>query len=80
MVQEIVEWRLAQYLDRGSNQESEELEDKEQEKSPQTGSKLDLWREYSREEIPRFFGTRFNPGSWNSGLVSRSLTSRMRVC
>ncbi len=30
----------------------------------------ELWRRYSREEIPGLFGLKFNPGKWNLGFVS----------
>ncbi|WP_439813827.1 DUF3427 domain-containing protein [Zavarzinia sp. CC-PAN008] len=29
----------------------------------------DVWREYSREDIPGLFGETFNPGKWNAGIV-----------
>jgi hypothetical protein len=29
----------------------------------------ELWRRYSREEIPGLFGMEFNPGKWNVGFV-----------
>ncbi len=31
--------------------------------------KLELWKRYSREEIPPLFGREFNPAIWNSGFV-----------
>lgn len=30
----------------------------------------ELWRRYSREEIPGLFGLEFNPAIWNSGFIS----------
>jgi hypothetical protein len=65
MVREIIEWRLAQYLDR----EGDEPEDEEQGKLPKPEIGLELWREYSRSDIARNLGAKFNPGSWNSGIV-----------
>ncbi len=32
--------------------------------------RLELWKSYSREEIPALFGEEFNPGKWNSGFVT----------
>ena len=32
--------------------------------------KLELWKAYSREEIPGIFGLEFNQGKWNSGFVT----------
>lgn len=32
---------------------------------------LELWRSYTREEIPRLLGHTFNPAIWNSGFVLR---------
>lgn len=33
-------------------------------------SRRELWREYMRDEIPPLFGTTFNPGNWNAGIVT----------
>jgi len=30
---------------------------------------LEIWKAYSREEIPKFFNLEFNTGSWNQGIV-----------
>jgi len=32
---------------------------------------LELWRGYSREEIPALFGFEFSPAIWNAGFVKR---------
>ncbi len=32
-------------------------------------ARLELWRSYSREEIPALFGLTFNRGAWNAGFV-----------
>ena len=32
-------------------------------------TRLELWRSYSREEIPALFGLNFNRGAWNAGFV-----------
>lgn len=31
--------------------------------------KLTLWQEYARERIAPYFGSQFNTGSWNAGIV-----------
>lgn len=31
---------------------------------------LELWKAYSREEIPGFFGLEFNQGKWNQGFIT----------
>lgn len=60
MTNEIVEWRIAQYLAR-STAPSQPV--------PAPPKALDHWQSYSRSEIPPMFGAVFNPGSWNSGMV-----------
>lgn len=67
MAQEIIGWRLGHYLGRASNIENRDLEDGGQDAT--FHATLEPWREYSRSDIPRFFGAKFNPGSWNSGIV-----------
>lgn len=32
---------------------------------------LQVWRRYSREEIPKLFGFEFNTGAWNQGYVTK---------
>lgn len=32
-------------------------------------NQLELWKAYSTEEIPQFFGLEFNTGKWNQGFV-----------
>ena len=60
MAGEIVDWRIAQYLARSTGPSV-----------PVAGSpkSLDLWKSYSRSDIPPMFGAVFNTGSWNSGMV-----------
>ncbi|MDX6752331.1 DUF3427 domain-containing protein [Geminicoccaceae bacterium 1502E] len=62
LVDELVTWRLSTIRDvksqTGVTEESSAFQI-----SPV------LWEEYSREEIPALFGTTFNPGNWNSGIV-----------
>ncbi|TGN68545.1 DUF3427 domain-containing protein [Paracoccus liaowanqingii] len=59
MVLELVDWRLASRV----RQEADEAP------TPFTMTSPTLWHEYMREEIPPLFGTVFNPGNWNSGIV-----------
>ena len=74
MVDEIIVWRLAEYLDRGGVSVADTslpqvaegvqavfVHDEE--------SRAEPWREYMREEIPGLYGLRFNTGSWNAGFV-----------
>lgn len=67
LVREIIAWRLGQYLGKISEREVEPKE-KAQKGAPPNRT-LELWREYARSDIPRHFGAKFNPGSWNSGIV-----------
>jgi hypothetical protein len=73
LVEEIVDWRLADYL--GGDHSDTEVGAAEPtgdafvEAAPTTTSGADLWREYMREEIPPLFGQNFSPGSWNQGFV-----------
>lgn len=67
MVREIIDWRLAQYLDRIIGELPEEPEGGKPEGE---GKALELWQSYARNEIPPFFKATFNTGSWNSGMVT----------
>ena len=60
MVQELVDWRLSML-----SQGRRELD------APQGIAPTPpvLWREYLREDIAQLFGTKFNPGNWNAGIV-----------
>jgi superfamily II DNA or RNA helicase/diadenosine tetraphosphate (Ap4A) HIT family hydrolase/HKD family nuclease len=72
---EIVDWRLAEYLGRGSNSGSAESEEdiahSIDQGTTKSGPSLapELWREYMREEIPPLYGLVFNTGSWNQGFL-----------
>ncbi len=68
MVRELVDWRLAQYLDRSPPKDEA---DGEGVLSGESGapSLAIPWREYMREEIAPLFGLRFKSGSWNQGFV-----------
>lgn len=39
-------------------------------KHTEISSRLELWRSYSREQIPPHFGEQFNTARWNSGFVT----------
>lgn len=73
LVEEIVDWRLADYL--GGDQAGAEVGAAEPTgdafvgAAPTRTSGATLWREYMREEIPPLFGQKFSPGSWNQGFV-----------
>jgi len=75
LVSEIVDWRLAEYLGRGSNSASPEFaEDMApfiDQGTTTSGAILapELWREYMREEIPPLYGLVFSIGSWNQGFL-----------
>ena len=56
MIAELLEWRLSERA------EVDEVPSR-------FLGKLALWYEYAREEIAPHFGTRFDPGTWNSGIV-----------
>jgi hypothetical protein len=74
MVDEIIDWRLAEYLDRGAvsvgdTPLAEVAEGGQAVFVRDEESRAELWREYMREEIPGLYGLRFNTGSWNQGFV-----------
>lgn len=68
MLEELVAWRLGQYLRRAITQEGDEPAGGDASGLP--GSSLELWRDYARPDIARQFGVTFSPGNWNSGIVS----------
>ena len=73
LVEEIVDWRLADYL-RGDDADAAiGVADAPGEPfagpAPAVGSGATLWREYMREEIPPLFGLKFSTGSWNQGFI-----------
>jgi superfamily II DNA or RNA helicase/diadenosine tetraphosphate (Ap4A) HIT family hydrolase len=39
-------------------------------KRAETDDRLELWRSYSREQIPPHFGEQFNTARWNSGFIT----------
>ncbi len=73
LVEEIVDWRLADYLRADGADAEVAVADSPGEPfaGPEmaVGSGATLWREYMREEIPPLFGLKFSTGSWNQGFV-----------
>jgi hypothetical protein len=74
MVDELVEWRLAEYLGRSEDFEYDDTEEAVALKVAEVDQAQfthdpELWREYMREEIPPLFGLQFNPGAWHAGFV-----------
>ncbi|MCK9197640.1 MAG: DUF3427 domain-containing protein [Syntrophales bacterium] len=65
MAREIIDWRLAEYLQR-ETRETDPIPDALQEKA-----ELTLWRPYMRDKIPGLFGMEFSIAVWNVGFVSR---------
>ncbi len=64
LAEEIVDFRIGQYLARSGEAGKELDEDEKPER------RLELWRDYSREEIPPLFGAKFSPGNWHAGMVT----------
>jgi superfamily II DNA or RNA helicase/HKD family nuclease/diadenosine tetraphosphate (Ap4A) HIT family hydrolase len=74
MVRELIDWRLAQYLDRGGAPADATPEAGREAASgdgaAEAAASLAVpWREYMREEIPPLFGLTFNAGAWNQGFI-----------
>lgn len=46
----------------------------------QRDEKLELFRRYSREQIPRLFSESFNPAIWNAGFVAIPTDSPKHLC
>lgn len=73
LIEEIIDWRIAAYLDRKPEASSEDApmlkaaEDGVPYVTDYPGA--ELWREYARDEIAAPFGPRFSTGSWNQGFV-----------
>lgn len=66
LLSELIDWKLADVS--GTPLARNEIDDDG--RAFLTGPKL--WHEYMREDIPPLFGTVFNPGNWNSGIVTTS--------
>jgi len=73
LVEEIIDWRMADYLsDRRPQVESEVAEAPGEDfvGAPALAAKgAAIWQEYMREDIPPLFGLTFSTGSWNQGFV-----------
>jgi hypothetical protein len=71
LARELIDWRLAAYLERGGSDGSTENDSQfplaAEEQAPWTGP--DLWREYMREEVAGLYGLKFGTGLWNQGFV-----------
>jgi hypothetical protein len=65
MVREIVEWRLAEYLQRDTAGKGSGIEPPTKVENPE------IWHPYMREYIPGLFGFDFNIAIWNVGFVSK---------
>jgi superfamily II DNA or RNA helicase/diadenosine tetraphosphate (Ap4A) HIT family hydrolase len=68
LVRELADWRLAEYLDRGGDEETLAASG-EQNESGATGGPA-LWHTYLREKIPPMFGRTFSVAIWNAGFVA----------
>lgn len=73
LVQEIVDWRIAAYLQR-TLEDIGENSPLAQAAEPDADFVRDLpgaelWREYMREEIAAPYGLTFSTGSWNQGFI-----------
>ena len=73
MAQEVVEWRLAEYLRRQEPAPEDEIDPQLQvaELSARwvNDAAPELWREYMREQIPPLFGHMFSQAHWQQGFV-----------
>lgn len=73
LVQEAIDWRLAEYLDRRQKNGPEDDNPPpdappfSEDSTQPTGAVL--WHEYMREEIPPLYRLVFSTGSWNQGFV-----------
>jgi hypothetical protein len=63
LTEEIIDFRIGQYLERGYDQEEKFASNRPSNRA------LELWSEYTREEIAPLFGASFSPGNWNTGMV-----------
>jgi hypothetical protein len=68
LVRELADWRLAEYLDRGGDEEAL-VETKRKTEDVATGAPA-LWQTYLREKIPPQFGLTFSVAIWNAGFVA----------
>jgi superfamily II DNA or RNA helicase/HKD family nuclease len=76
LASELVDWRLLRYLQARDvvyvTPESTGLAEVAEDAAPAPTAPaqgLRLWQEYQRDQIAPFFGSVFNTGSWNAGIV-----------
>ncbi len=73
LVEEIVDWRLADYLGRDRAEAAVNVAEGDAapfiDAPPLAPRGASLWREYMREEIAPLYGLTFSTGSWNQGFV-----------
>ncbi len=74
LVQELADWRLAEYIDRPNS--TDEGSDEKLQMAPlyrpNSDVGLKVGRSYMREEIPPAFGLEFNSSVWRQGFVSQA--------
>ena len=66
LLRELVDWRLAEYLDRESSTPESATEEVSAERAV---TPFEIGRSYMRKEIAEAAGLVFNTGSWNAGYV-----------
>jgi hypothetical protein len=64
MVRELVEWRLAEYLERPGSEPVEAVPE-----APAAEASLAVGQSYMREDIPPLFRMQFNRSTWQQGIV-----------
>ncbi len=73
MAEEVVEWRLAEYISRSSPEydtpDPELMGVAEPLGQAFVHDHVDLWQNYMREEIAPLFGLQFSTARWNQGFV-----------
>ena len=76
LASELVDWRLLRYLQSKDvvyeMPEGTSLTEAAEDAAPAPNppvKELTLWQEYQREQIAPYFGSVFNTGSWNAGIV-----------
>ena len=72
LVEEIIDWRMGQYLSRNNEFDNKDSSVESSEISNIISNKNNssqIWHEYMRENIPALFGESFNTGKWNQGII-----------
>jgi superfamily II DNA or RNA helicase/HKD family nuclease len=64
LIAELIDWRLSPFLAASSPTAVSDA-------ATNVRAVPQIWKEYMREEIPPLFGSTFNPGNWNSGIVTQ---------